>query len=123
MIKRRTREEDKIDNGRNFGSVLWTALCNKGKLLLLLSYVLICVSVSCLLKYYSGWDLTLVVLTFLLYLILYHDFYEDFADIFNQLLPLESDNNSCFISCSDSNSSPGTEKFEVQFPVQSSELD
>ena len=121
VIKRRIREEDTVDNGRDLGSVLWTALCSKGKLLLLMSYVLTCTSVSCLLKYYTGWDLTLVVSTLLLCLVLY---YKDFADVINELLPIVPNDHSYFISCSDSNSFPGTEeKLKFKFPVQCSELE
>ena len=85
IIERRRREETTIDNVSSQWTVLWMALRNKPNVLLLSLHVIICTSLSCLLKYYTGWDLTVTIPTLLLYLILRYNFCEEFEDIISQL--------------------------------------
>ena len=73
------REETTVDSTRSMWAVLWMALCNKPIVMLLSLHVINCISV-CLLKYYTGWDLTVMIPTFLLYLILRCNFCEEFGD-------------------------------------------
>ena len=118
-----------VDRMSSPWTALWMALRNKPKVLLLSLHVINCISLSCLLKYYTGWDLTMMIPTLLLFLILRHNFYEEFEDIVSQLWSVALE---AFISCSDKNSNSfygRMEEFVMELPIQcterefSSELD
>ena len=81
IIERRRREETTVDSTRSLWTVLWMALHNKPKFMLLSLHVINCITFSCLLKYYTGWDLTVMIPTLLLYLILQWNFYKEFKGI------------------------------------------
>lgn len=131
VIERRRRREQNIDDERSQWNIinnfnLWMMLY--GKATLLLSYVIVCVSVSCLLKYYTGWDLALLVPTVIMVLAstcasyldqTLHYFYQELVDNINE--PVKS---SCFISSSDSSSTHGAvEKYKTDYSISCTELD
>ena len=121
IIKRRRRRETMVDSTR---SLLWTALRNKPNFLLLSLHVINCITFSCLLKYYTGWDLTVMIPILLLYLILRWNFCEEFEAIISQLQSIVSDYSSTFISCSDSNRFyDGMELFIMEPPIQCTEFE
>ena len=85
IIERRSRQETTVDNTSSLWTVVWVALHSKPKILWLSLHVITCISFSCLLKHYTGWDLTVIIPTLLLYLILRCNFYEEFSDIVSHL--------------------------------------
>ena len=124
IIERRRRKETMVDNA----SSLWTALHNKPKVLWLSLYVISCISFSCLLKYYTGWDLTMIIPILLLYLLLRYDFYEEFEDIVSQLRSLGPNTFISYskwaLGYSDSRSSYGRkEMFVIEPPIQCTEFE
>ena len=124
IIKRRRRKETTVDNTSSQWTVLWMSLRNKPKVVLLSLYVINCISLSCLLKYYTGWDLTVMTPTLLLYLILRCNFCEEFEDIISQLQSMVPDYSSTFISRSDGNRLyDGMEIFMMELPIQCTEFE
>ena len=129
VIERRRREEEVIiDDERSHWNISNNLqMIPYERKTFLLFYVIVCVPVSCLLTYYTGWDLALLVPTMIL--ILTHSICVSHIGIMlcHYLYPEPVDNidkSSCFISISDSSSTHGAvEKFELNHPIRCTELD